>query len=297
MSDPPLSGPPNSNWVIDVSDADFVAAVVERSREVPVVVDFWAPWCGPCRNLGPILEGLAAEYAGAFVLAKVDIDQSPAVAQQLQIKSIPLVIAFRDGGAISEFSGAQPEPAVRQFLEAILPSGADRKAQEGNEAAAMGDTEAAEAAYSSALAEDPRHPLALLGMARLLGNRGDPKGGLEFLARMGMAPRGLEHEAERLAAELRTAATPVDTSDLGPLRDAAEARPDDLQAGLDYARALVASRAYSEALPLLISLVERDKAFADEAARKTILDVFELLGSGHDLTKEYRAKLAAALFR
>ena len=295
MSFPPSA--PSQDFVIDVRDADFVAAVVERSHEVPVVVDFWAPWCGPCRNLGPVLERLAAEYAGAFVLAKVDIDQSPAVAGQLQIKSIPLVIAFKDGAAVSEFSGAQPEPAVRQFLESILPSGADLEARKGDEAAAMGDTAAAEAAYAAALAEDARHPVALLGMAKLLGNRGEPQAGLELLARMGIAPRGLEQEAERLAAELRAAATPVDTSDLEPLKQAAEARPDDLRAGLDYAQALVASRAYDQALPLLIALVERDKTFADEGARKSLLDVFEILGSGHDLTKRYRAKLAAALFR
>ena len=296
MSLPPQS-PPSTDFVIDVGDADFVQAVVERSHRVPVVVDFWAPWCGPCRNLGPILERLAAEFAGQFVLAKVDIDQSPAVAQQLQIRNIPLVVAFRDGAAVSEFAGAQPESAVRQFLEALLPSDADQAAQAGIEALTAGDAEAAEAAFGQALASDPRHPHALLGQARVLGNRGDYAAGLELLARMGVASRELEHEAERLAAEFRTAQAPVDTSDLAPLRAAAEAAPADLQAGLDYARALVAARAYEEAMPLLVDLVARDKAFADEAARTTLLDVFEILGGGHQLTQTYRAKLAAALFR
>ena len=209
----------------------------------------------------------------------------------------PLVIAFRDGGAVSEFAGAQPEPAVRQFLESILPSEADQAAQAGLEALQAGDAEAAETGLERALRLDPRHPMALLGMARLLGNRGEYEAALEQLARMGVAPREVEQEAERLAAEFRTAQAPVDTSDLEPLRAAAEANPADLQAGLDYARALVAARAYDDAMPLLVSLVERDKAFADEAARKTLLDVFEILGSGHHLTQTYRSKLAAALFR
>jgi len=297
MSQPPQIRPPGTDFVVDVGDADFVASVVERSREVPVVVDFWAPWCGPCRNLGPILERLAAEYAGAFVLAKVDIDQSPAIAQQLQIRNIPLVIAFRDGSAVSEFAGAQPEAAVRQFLDTIVPSEADRAAQTGFDALTAGDTEAAESAFAAALRADGRHPLALIGMARLLGNRGEYAGGLEHLARMGVAPREIEQEAEQLAAEFRTAQAPVDTSDLTPLRRAAEADPDDLQASLDYAHALVAARAYEEALPRLVAIVERDRGFADEAARRTLLDVFEILGSGHHLTQTFRAKLAAALFR
>ncbi len=297
MSLPPQISPPSGDFVIDVGDADFVQAVVERSHQVPVVVDFWAPWCGPCRNLGPILERLATEFAGQFVLAKVDIDQSPAIAQQLQIRNIPLVIAFRDGAAVSEFAGAQPEAAVRQFLEALLPSEADQAAQSGLDALTAGDAEAAEAAFGRALALDARHPHALLGQAQLLGNRGDYAAGLELLARMGAAPRELEHEAERMAAEFRTAQTPVDTTELAPLRAAAEANPADLQASLDYARALVAARAYEDAMPLLVDLVARDKSFADEAARTTLLDVFEILGSGHHLTQTFRAKLAAALFR
>ena len=295
-----MSLPPpetTAGFVIDVGDADFVASVVERSREVPVVVDFWAPWCGPCKNLGPTLERLAAEYAGQFILAKVNIDESPAVAQQLQVRNIPLVIAFRDGATVSEFTGAQPESAVRQFLDSILPSPADQAARAGTEALAAGDAAAAERHFAVTLAEDPRHPVALLGTARLQGDRGESELALATLERMGIAPRALEQEAERLAAELRTAAPAEDAPDLEALREATSANPNDLRANLDFAKALLASRRYDEALPVLIAGIERDKSFADEAARKTMLDVFEILGAAHELTQEYRSKLAAALFR
>lgn len=294
MSLPPSETAPDT--VVEVGDADFVAAVVERSHQVPVVVDFWAPWCGPCKSLGPILERLAGDYAGQFVLAKVNVDESPAIAQQLQVRNIPLVIAFRDGAAVSEFTGAQPESAVRAFVDGLLPSAADQAARTGTEALALGDTAQAERQFAIALAEDPRHPVAILGTARLQGDRGERDVALATLERMGIAPRALEQEAEHLAAELRTAAPAEDVPDLSALRDAAAANPNDLQAGLDLAKALVASRRYEEALPTLVELVARDKSFAEEAARKTILDVFEILGAAHELTQEYRSKLARALF-
>src|SRR5512147_3158754 len=118
---------------LEAGQADFEVEVVEASRNVPVLVDFWAPWCGPCRALGPILDRLAGEHAGAFALAKLDVDQAPATAARYGVRSIPLVLAFRDGEPVAEFLGAQPEPVVRQFLARILPSEADRLAAEGEE--------------------------------------------------------------------------------------------------------------------------------------------------------------------
>jgi putative thioredoxin len=162
--------------IVDVGDRDFEREVVERSRDLPVVVDLWAPWCGPCRALGPVLERLATEQAGAFVLAKVNVDEAPAVAQRLRVQSIPAVKAFRDGAVVAEFVGAQPERAVRDFLASILPSEADRLAREGERKSAAGDAPGAEAAFDAALAADARHPRALLGLARIYAASGqEPK--------------------------------------------------------------------------------------------------------------------------
>jgi putative thioredoxin len=279
--------------VIDVGDADFEREVLARSEETPVVVDFWAPWCGPCRALGPLLERLASEHAGAFVLARVDTDQAPAVAQAFRIQSIPAVKAFRDGVVVAEFVGAQPETVVREFLRGVLPSDADRLAREGAAVAASGDGDAAEAKFRAALALEGRHARALVGLARILADRGAIAEATQLLERV--APSAsVAGEAERLAAALRTGAA---AGDVDALRARLAAAPDDLAARLDLGRALAARGRHEEALAELLEVVRRDRSFADDAARRAMIDLFAVLGPDHPLTERYRSELAKSLFR
>ncbi len=294
------SGPAGTSdaFVVDVGDADFEQAVLDRSVEVPVVVDFWAPWCGPCRTLGPVLERLAAEHAGAFVLAKVNVDEAQQVAGAFQVRSIPAVKAFRDGRVVSEFVGAQPESAVRRFLDGLLPTEADRLVAEAADLASRGHENAAEERLRTALALEGRNEGALVSLAQLLSGRGETAEAAQLLERV--LPGGpFAQRAERLAASLRTRAAapaPADT-DLDALRARVAAAPDDLAARLELGRALSAAGRYDDALSELLMVVRRDPKFEDEAARKAMLDIFSVLGAEDPRVGSYRAQLARALFR
>jgi putative thioredoxin len=279
--------------ILEVDDATFYEHVLVRSHELPVVVDFWAPWCGPCRQLAPILERVAAGADGKFVLAKVNVDDSPAVARQYGVQSIPFVVAFRDGQPLAQFLGLQPESAVREFVARLEPSPADRIAREAAELAERGERVAAEQRYRAALEAEPRHERALLGLARLLAARDEIQAALDLLARV-VPGSPAETEVDRLAAELRMRAH--GSADEAALRARVNADPKDFAARLDLGRALAATRRHAEALELLLEVVRRSAEHADEA-RKAVLDVFELLGPQHELTQQYRRQLAQALFR
>ncbi len=282
-------------FLLDVGEADFDRQVIERSREVPVVVDFWAPWCGPCRSLAPILEGAVAEHEGAVVLARVNVDEAPSIAARYEARSIPLVLAFRDGRPVAEFVGAQPELVVRRFVEALLPSEADRLAAEAEALRERGHLRAAEERFRQALEADAIHGGALLGLARILAEEeARVPEALDLLERVPASAPELK-EAERLAAELRMRAG--GRGDVEGLRRAAAEHPDDLGRKLELGRALAAAGRHGEALETLLEVVQRDPGFRDGAARSAMLDLFEVLGPEHELTREYRRRLAGALYR
>ena len=281
-----------SEWVIDTGDRDFETAVIERSKQTPVVVDFWAPWCGPCRTLGPLLERLADEHAGAFILAKVNVDENPGLSGALNIQSIPMVLGFRDGQIAAEFVGAVPESAVREFLAKVLPSEADRLAVSGDQLVRDGKSAEAESVFQRALDLDARCHRASLGLAGILAGRGDGEGALSLLDRIDPGP--LRPEADRLAAEIRI--RQGGGGDEKTLRAKLAANPADLATHLLLAQVLAAAARHEEALHEYLEVVRRDRTFHDGAARKAMLDIFELLGPENEITNRYRSEMAKVLF-
>lgn len=279
--------------VLDVDERTFQHEVIERSREVPVVVDFWAPWCGPCRMLGPVLESLAHEYQGRFILAKLNTDENQRLAAQFRIQGIPAVKAFKDGRIVAEFVGAQPRPVVRQFIEALLPNELDIKAAQGRELLQAGAFQEAERRFREVLAENPDHPAALLGLAKSLLGQGKEQGALQTLDRVPAAtPEGAE--AARLRAEIALRQE-AGHEDEATLRTLLEEAPDDLDARFKLASLLAVQGRYDEAFEHYLEIVRRDRSFRDDGARKAMLQLFELLGD-QPLVREYRNKLATLLF-
>ena len=282
-------------WTVDVNEKDFEQDVLERSYSVPVVLDFWAPWCGPCRAIGPVLEKLADEQAGKFVLAKVNVDENPALAQSFQISSIPAVKAVKEGAIANEFLGALPEPAIREFVEGLIPSEADSLAQQGQDLQEQGKDQGAESLYRAALSKDERQPKALLGLARLLAGKEEHADALALLGRI--PPNAREHDAaQQLAAQIRVKQTGANAGEEAAYREKIEADPNDLDARFELAQILAASTRYEEALVEYLEIVKKDRAFRDEGARKAMLEIFEVVGARSELADRFRSELAKVLF-
>ncbi len=276
------------NYVRDIDTDAFGPAVLQRSHEVPVVVDFWADWCGPCKVLGPVLERLAAEYDGAFELVKVDVDANQQLAAQFGIQSIPNVIAFRNGVPLSQFTGALPEAQVRSFIDGVLPTEADRIVEAARDAVLDGDEARAEELFRQVLASDADHQEAGTGLAALLIARGETDQALIALGKLSPTP-----EVEKLQAAARLTAS--QGSDIPALEAALEADPGDEAARIELAQALAARTEFEPALDHLLKVVAAKGAHKDDA-RQAMLDIFGLLGQSHPLVTTYRRELANALF-
>ncbi len=283
-----------TQYAFDV--ADFQAQVIDASHRVPVIVDFWAPWCGPCKVLKPILEKLAAEYGGRFLLAKVNSDDHQELAARLRVRGIPNVKAFVSGKLADEFTGALPESQVREFIDALLPSPAEPLRREALAAAARGDTALARDLLARALAVDPRLEEARLDLAELALADGALAEAQELIAALTPTVR----EADRAAAiEARLKLAQAGGGmDVATLRERLAANPEDLASRVALANALALQHEYREALEHLLEVVRRDRKFDDDVGRKTLLTLFTLLGgdSRHDeLVREFRTRLARLL--
>jgi putative thioredoxin len=274
-----------SEHIVEVSEADFEYQVLAYSQQVPVVVDFWAEWCLPCKTLGPILERLALEAAGSFRLAKVNVDYNPNLAARYNVRSIPTVKVFRDGRVISEFIGLQPEHRIREFIRAIAPGPADLALEKGLSLLEVGEWRNAEEAFRHVLAQKPEYPPALLGLAKCLLAQGKAQEALNIL-------RNFPASREFSAAET-----------LRPLAEAlvrhknGEVYSDDpLEAAYYRALRLILRGNFPAAMDGLLDILRQDKRYRNGEIRLVMLGLFELLGENNPLTRQYRQELASVLF-
>jgi putative thioredoxin len=289
-------GAPPADMIKDGTDASFAADVIEASRTTPVIVDFWATWCGPCRQLGPALEKAVTAAKGAVKLVKIDIDRNPAYAGQLRVQSIPAVFAFVDGRPVDGFMGALPDSQVKAFVDRLAKAGGGSPVEQllemAKESAELGDMGGAAQAYAQALQMEPQNLKAIGGLARLYQQAGDLERAREVLE---MAPADAhDPDIDGVRAALALAAeAPSETAEF-ERRIAAD--PADHEARLELAKALAGSGRMMEAVDQLIESIRLDRAWNDEAARKQLLTIFEAAGPMSDVAKQGRRKLSSILF-
>lgn len=290
---------PAGGLVKDGGDQSFMEDVIEPSKEVPVLVDFWAPWCGPCRTLGPIIERAVNAAKGAVKLVKINIDENPGIAGQLRIQSIPAVIAFKDGQPLDGFMGALPESQVAEFIKRISgeSSGEEIEAliERADAALAQGDAGGAAQDYANALQMDRENPEALAGLARVYLLSGEPQQAMEVLDSAPDAKKS--HPAiAAVRASLELAAEVEGAGDLQAAEAAAQKASDDAGATFELGRARLAAGDMDGAASALLDSIAVDREFDDGAARKLLLRIFDAAGPTSELAKSGRRRLSSILF-
>ncbi|MFZ5862236.1 MAG: tetratricopeptide repeat protein [Nitrospirota bacterium] len=285
----------DDEWVFNADEATFEERVIARSHTVPVVVDFWAEWCGPCRYLGPVLEDAVEDFQGKVVMAKVDTDRNLNLAQRYRIQTIPNVKAFFKGKVVNEFVGALPEPAIKAFLQRLIPTKADELVDQGATFEREQRWDDALAAYRDALGQDPKHAGAGLGELRML----------VLLARWDEARTAydrlpgqvqVQDEVTALKARMDMAAVNAGAPSIADLEAAVNENPGDLDTRFELAAQYAAAQRYRDALDAYVAILGKDRHFKDDAARKLMLQIFEVIGMRSPLAEEYREKLARLIY-
>lgn len=277
---------------MDVNTVTFEKDVLEESHKRPVVVDFWAPWCGPCRVLGPILEGLAEEHDGRWLLAKLNTDDNQHLSSEFGIRGIPAVKAFYKGQIVDEFVGALPKAQVQQWLERFIPGEADDKASAAEQAFVAGNLEDAKAYFQEALAAKPKMGRALLGLAGIAIIEKDPDTAETMLEQL---PFEDQDALEQELAAMRLQISSLRGGGLEAAQRDASEHSDDPEAQVRLGKALAASGQHEEALSTLLAVIQKQRSGPGEEARQAMIEIFGVLGMRHPLSEKFRAELAQIL--
>lgn len=284
----------SSSWILETPPADVQTEIVDRSHELPIVIDFWAPWCQPCRTLGPILEKLATEGRGQFLLVKVNIDEYQELAQAFRVSSIPAVFALKDGQLADQFVGMKDETELRAWLQGLGPSPTEELLRRGQELAET-DPLAAEQAFREALSSEPDNDAIRVSLASVLSlQEKDDEAWriIEDLEKRGF----LEPEAQQVKSALELRASAEEAGDITDLRSAVADNPEDLKLQLQLAETLAAHRQFEEAMQICLEVVRNDLDGIGQDARASMLKMFDLVGTSSPLVIKYRRKLATALY-
>lgn len=284
----------NNEHIVAVTMANARDVLIEESFQRPVLVDFWADWCAPCKTLMPVLEKLAAEYAGQFLLAKVNCDEQQQIAAQFGVRSLPTVMLMREGQPVDGFAGAQPESAIRQLLEKHLPKSWDVQLQQAQELIAAGDAAGALPLLRQALEDSRQRPDIAIALAGTLTQLKRVDEAQTVLDGVKLAHR--DKSWQQVASQIELQREAAKTPEVRALEAALESDPDNLETAYQLALQHSQNQNYRDALELLIGVLRKQRDFRDGAARRTLLDIIAVLGKGDPLAAEYQRKLFSLLY-